>query len=62
MTIAACALIALVVALALGHDERLERAPEAANDVGWAREARGGDTAVTEAILDRDEFFRRKGW
>ncbi|HXW21218.1 MAG TPA: MFS transporter [Roseiarcus sp.] len=30
MTIAACPVIALVIALALGHDQRLERAPEAA--------------------------------
>jgi cyanate permease len=30
MTIAACALLAVGIALALGHDERLERAPEAA--------------------------------
>jgi MFS transporter, ACS family, tartrate transporter len=31
LTIAACTVIALVVALALGHDERLEHAPEAAD-------------------------------
>ena len=30
LTIAACPVIALVIALALGHDQRLERAPEAA--------------------------------
>ena len=30
MTIAACPVIALVIALAVGHDERLERAPETA--------------------------------
>ncbi|MBV9289731.1 MAG: hypothetical protein JO288_18285 [Hyphomicrobiales bacterium] len=29
-TIAGCAVIALLITLALGHDARLERAPEAA--------------------------------
>ena len=31
-TIAACAVVALVITLALGHDPHLERAPEAADD------------------------------
>ena len=30
VTIAACAVVALVITLALGHDPHLERAPEAA--------------------------------
>ena len=30
VTIAACAVVALIITLALGHDEKLERAPEAA--------------------------------